>query len=42
LPRILGVLLILGCFAYVAESLTSLLLPQYGDVVSRWISPLRL
>ncbi len=36
LPRILGVLLIVNCFAYVAVSLTSLLLPDYANVVNRW------
>lgn len=35
LPRILGVLLILNCFALVAVSLTALLLPAYLDVVNR-------
>jgi hypothetical protein len=35
LPRLLGVLLIAACFGYLAESLTSLLLPSYGDVVGR-------
>ena len=35
LPRILGVLLIVSCFAYLAISLTSLLLPGYASVVSR-------
>jgi hypothetical protein len=39
LPRILGVLLIVNCFAYVAASLTSLLLPSYASVVSRAILP---
>jgi hypothetical protein len=34
LPRILGVLLIVNCFAYVAASLTWLLLPACGNVVS--------
>jgi len=33
LPRILGVLLIPAGFGYVAASLTSLLLPAYGDIV---------
>lgn len=33
IPRILGVLLIVNCFAYVAASLTSLLLPSYANVV---------
>jgi len=39
LPRILGLLLIVNCFAYVAASLTSLLLPSYANVVSRAILP---
>jgi len=34
-PRILGVLLIVNCFAYLAVSLTSLLLPSYASVVAR-------
>lgn len=34
LPRILGVLLIVNCFAYVAASLTWLLLPAYGSLVA--------
>lgn len=36
LPRILGVLLIVNCFAYVAASLTSLLLPDYAGAVNRY------
>ncbi len=39
LPRILGVLLIVNCFAYLAASLTSLLLPSYGNVVFRATLP---
>ncbi|HYV41165.1 MAG TPA: DUF4386 domain-containing protein [Thermoanaerobaculia bacterium] len=39
LPRILGVLLIINCFAYVIPSFTSLLLPRYRDVVSRITAP---
>jgi hypothetical protein len=35
LPRILGVLLIAACFAYLADSLTPLLLPSYEHVVGR-------
>jgi hypothetical protein len=35
LPRILGVLLIAACFGYLADSLTSLLLPSYEDGVGR-------
>ena len=40
-PRILGVLLMLAGFAYVVESLMPLVLPQYQDRVSRWMTPLR-
>lgn len=36
IPRILGVLLIVNCLAYVAVSLTSILLPAYAGVVSRY------
>jgi len=39
-PRVLGILLMLNCFTYVVNSFTSLLSPQYADVVSRWIKPL--
>src|SRR6266481_6162696 len=39
-PRILGVLLVLRCFAYVVESFVFFLLPYYGDIVSRWMRPL--
>ena len=35
-PRILGVLLMVNCLAYPVTSFTSLLLPQYEDIVSRW------
>jgi Domain of unknown function (DUF4386) len=35
LPRLLGVLLIAACFGYLADSLTSLLLPSYEHVVSQ-------
>jgi len=38
----LVVLLMIGCFAYLANSFTSLTLPRYEEVVSRWISPLQL
>jgi hypothetical protein len=34
LPRVLGVLLMIAAFAYLADSLTTLLMPRYGDVVS--------
>ncbi|HYL11319.1 MAG TPA: DUF4386 domain-containing protein [Candidatus Acidoferrales bacterium] len=39
LPRILGVLLIVNCFGYVAVSVTSLLLPRYANLVSRVVLP---
>jgi hypothetical protein len=40
-PRILGVLLMVACFAYVVDSFTFFLLPQYEGIVSRWMSPLQ-
>jgi len=40
LPRILGVLLILNGFTYPVNSLTSLLVPQYEQIVSQWMMPL--
>jgi hypothetical protein len=39
LPRILGVLLIVNCFAYVVTSLTWLLVPGYGGAVFRAVQP---
>jgi hypothetical protein len=42
LPRILGVLLIVNCFAYVALSLTALLVPDYLGLVSRCAFPAQL
>ena len=35
LPRLLGVLLIAACFGYLAVGLTSLLLPNYVNIVAR-------
>ena len=40
LPWILGVWLIVNCFAYLAISLTSLLLPDYGTVVYHYVFPI--
>jgi Domain of unknown function (DUF4386) len=40
IPRILGVLLMANCFTYVVNSYTSLLLPKYEDIISRWMMPL--
>jgi hypothetical protein len=42
LPRILGVWLVVACFAYLALSFTGLLLPQYYDVVYKFCSPVFL
>ena len=39
LPRFLGVWLIINGFAYLALSLTGLLLPQYGDQASNIAFP---
>jgi hypothetical protein len=41
LPRILGVLLFMAGSAYLAESITWLLLPAYGHPVGRFAAPLR-
>jgi hypothetical protein len=38
-PRILGVLLMVNCFSWLVTSFSSLLLPQYGDIVYRWMTP---
>ena len=40
-PHTLGVLLMVACFSWVVDSLTPFLLPQYEDIISRWMSPLR-
>jgi hypothetical protein len=39
LPRLLGVWLILNCFAYLATSVTGILWPQYEQGVSNWLFP---
>jgi hypothetical protein len=39
IPRFLGVLVMLNGFTYPANSFTSLLLPQYEHIVSRWMMP---
>src|SRR3989454_9344219 len=40
LPSILGVVLMLNGFTYPVNSFSSLLLPQYEHIVSRWMMPL--
>jgi hypothetical protein len=42
LPRILGVWLIIACFAYLALSLTGFLLPAYEDQVNNVAQPILL
>lgn len=42
LPRVLGVWLMLNCFAYLATSLTGMLWPVYEDRVSNSVFPLML
>jgi hypothetical protein len=41
LPRFLGILLMLKCWTFILNSLTSLVLPQYEVMVSRWTRPLK-
>ena len=41
IPRILGIALMANCITFPANSLTSLVLPQYEAIVSRWMSPLQ-
>jgi len=38
-PRILGVWLMLNCFAYLATSITGILWPAYEQKVSNWVFP---
>jgi len=39
LPRILGVWLIVGCFGYLALSVTGLMFPAYEDQAFKWSQP---
>jgi hypothetical protein len=41
IPRFLGVMLMIGCFGYLANSFTSLVLPQDEAAVSRWADPVQ-
>jgi len=41
LPRFLGILLMIGTFAYLANSFTSLIAPRYEAAVSRWMNPVQ-
>ena len=38
-PRVLAILLMLNCCAYVVNSCTYLLVPQYRGIVSQWLKP---
>jgi len=42
LPRFLGVWLVLNCFAYLAQSVTGIMWPQYEDAVGNYSFPLLL
>jgi len=42
IPKLLGILLMMGCFAYLANSATSLLWPAHADAVARWMNPVQL
>lgn len=42
IPRILGIWLMLNCFAYLATSVTGILWPAYEHTVSNWVFPLML
>ena len=42
LPRILGVWLVVDCFAWLAICIDSFLAPQYGDIVDKITSPIIL
>ena len=42
LPRFLGVWLVLNCFAYLAQSVTGIMWPQYEDAVRNYSFPLLL
>jgi len=42
IPRILGVWLMLNCFAYLVTSVTGILWPKYEQRVSNWVFPVML
>ena len=37
IPKIFGILLIIGCFAYLTDSLTAFLIPQHREIISKFI-----
>ncbi len=42
LPRLLGIFLVIGCFAYLTNSFMGLIFPAQQSAVARWTSPLQL
>jgi Domain of unknown function (DUF4386) len=42
IPRIIGVLLMVGCFAYLGNSFTSIVYPDSADAVARILNPIQL
>ena len=39
IPRLLGALLMIACFAYLANSFTSLVAPAYAPAIAQWMNP---
>lgn len=37
IPKIIGIFLIIGCFAYLTDSFTSLLFPHYKEIISPFL-----
>ncbi|MFT4115061.1 DUF4386 domain-containing protein [Silvibacterium sp.] len=42
IPRLLGVLLMIGCFAYLINAAMSLLAPEHANTVALWLNPVEL
>ena len=42
IPRIIGVLLMIGCFAYLGNSFASIVYPDTADAVARILNPIQL
>jgi Domain of unknown function (DUF4386) len=41
IPRILGIILMVSCFAYIIDSLVPIAVPRYQTVISPWMGVLR-
>lgn len=37
IPKVFGILLIIGCFAYLTDSLTALLIPRFRNIISPFL-----